>query len=193
MLPFPPGRDPDQSGKGVGFLIGVLCLLIVTGTMFFSTGDCFIRSDPDTKFLEVFLSILALLAACLLAYWIRSVASPSESRPELPADASFYLFVCAIFVSLALSVVFMLGYLSLVLATSSVPARFNATVTVDKQRSGREPRCHVYISFYNPPIQREVRVCAENRGLRTVSSGESLAISEEVGPFGAHFLGAAHR
>lgn len=79
-----------------------------------------------------------------------------------------------------------MGALGAVYVSSTETVQFSSSIGIRKGPGGRG--CHWYLRFYNRPIQRDVTLCAEDRGISGAKSGDVLTFEEKVGPLGARLI-----
>lgn len=83
-----------------------------------------------------------------------------------------------------------MGALGAVYVSSTDTAQFSSSIGIRKGPGGRG--CRWYLTFYNHPIEREVTICAEDRGISGAKSGDVLIFEEKVGPMGARLIDIRH-
>jgi hypothetical protein len=81
-----------------------------------------------------------------------------------------------------------MGALGAVYVSSINTVKFSASIGI-RTRGGTGGRsCRWFLTFDNRPIEREVTICADNRGISGVKSGDVLIFEEKVGPMGARLI-----
>jgi hypothetical protein len=101
-------------------------------------------------------------------------------------------FSSALFVSLragfALLPFIGVGALGAVYVSSTNSAKFPASIDI-RTRGGTGWRsCRWFLTFDNRPIEREITICADYRGLSGAKSGDVLIFEEKAGPLGARLI-----
>jgi hypothetical protein len=103
---------------------------------------------------------------------------------------SYALFV-ALIGGFALLPFMGMGALGAVYVSSTDTVQFSSSIGIRKGPGGRG--CRWYLTFYNRPIERDITICAEDRGIGGATSGDVLIFKEKVGPMGARLIDIRHK
>jgi hypothetical protein len=100
-------------------------------------------------------------------------------------------FSSALFVSLiagfALLPFIAVGALGAVYVSSTYTVKFPASIDIRTRGTGWRS-CRWFLTYDNRPIEREITICADHRGISGAKSGDVLIFEEKVGPLGARLL-----
>jgi hypothetical protein len=100
-------------------------------------------------------------------------------------------FSSALFVSLiagfALLPFIAVGALGAVYVSSTYTVKFPASIDIRTRGTGWRS-CRWFLTYDNRPIEREITICADHRGISGAKSGDVLIFKEKVGPLGARLL-----
>jgi hypothetical protein len=85
------------------------------------------------------------------------------------------------------------GVLGAVYVSSTNTVKFPASINI-RTRGGTGWRsCRWFLTFDNRPIEREITICADYRGLSGAKSGDVLIFEEKAGPLGARLIDIQRR
>ena len=205
----------DSTGEGDSALPYVLSsVVVVCGFIYFGIDSFYSQSTVEwfahsLMWLLPLLCVLGLFVLLGLGYRRRSTTAADHTVPARKADDRAtaaargsragdpppavspvtrlaMALAGAILMGLAILTIATISGLVIVRATSVNAVRFTSEVTIQK---GIGAGCAYYVTFYDAPIQRDVRTCAEDRGIAGAKSGDTLVIDENIGPVGAYLNG----
>jgi hypothetical protein len=119
-------------------------------------------------------------------YVIANENGPDIRRVVHPLSSALFVSLIA---GLALLPFIGVGALGAVYISSTNTVTFPASIDI-RTRGGRGWRsCRWFLTFDNRPIEREITICADYRGLSGAKSGDVLIFEEKAGPLGARLIG----
>jgi hypothetical protein len=118
-------------------------------------------------------------------HWVIVDKNGISSRSVIHSlfSASFVALICGF----ALLPFFGMGALGAVYVSSTDTVQFSASIGIRKGGTGWR-NCRWFLTFYNRPIEREVTICADYRGIDGAKFGDVLVFEEKVGPMGARLI-----
>jgi hypothetical protein len=119
-------------------------------------------------------------------YVIANEHRPDSRRVVHPLSSALFVSLIAGFALLPFIGV---GALGAVYISSTNTVTFPASIDI-RTRGGTGWRsCRWFLTFDNRPIEREITICADYRGLSGAKSGDVLIFEEKAGPLGARLIG----
>jgi hypothetical protein len=167
--------------------VGPLC--------FFFFRDCFFSVPIYDSLFWAIPCLLFLSSAPWFILLVRRLHRQNyviANKNGLDSRRVIHSFSSALFVSLivgfALLPVIGVGALGAVYVSSTNTIKFPASIDI-RARGGTGWRsCRWFLTFDNRPIEREITICADYRGLSSAKSGDVLIFEEKAGPLGARLI-----
>jgi hypothetical protein len=183
------GRENRRIG-GLFWLSFPIVLLLI----WLSTWNCYFSIAIYDSLFWVPPSLLLILCTGWFAVLtIRSsrrnfeVRAPGGGSKQSIGRALYYSAFAGLVMGSVTLLTIDLCALSMVYASSRTSVRFNSVISVRKGRG--TGGCRHYVTFYSPPLGRDITVCGEQWSIRGAKSGDTLAFEEGVGPLGARLIG----
>jgi hypothetical protein len=178
-----------------GYLFVLPIFLAVASLWFFFFRDCFF-SVPIYDSLFWLIPCLLFFSSTpwfiLVIRKLRGHSDVIDNENRSGSRSVIHSFSSALFGALIVGFVPLpfigMGALGAVYVSSTDTVRFPASVGI-RTRGGTGGRsCRWFLTFYNRPIEREVTICADYRGISGAKSGDVLIFEEKVGPMGARLI-----
>jgi hypothetical protein len=187
-IPDAGGRENRRRGRFFWLSFPIVLLLVWPWTW-----NCYFSIKIYDSLFWVLPALLLILSAGWFAVLMRmsskrnfEVRTPGGGRKRSIGRALYYSAFIGLVIGGVTLLTIDLCTLSIVYATSRTSIRFNSPISARQGHGGRE--CWYYVTFYNPPIEREITVCGERWSIGGAKSGDTLAFEEGVGPMGARLI-----
>jgi hypothetical protein len=187
------GRESRRRGSLFWLSIPLLLLLVWPWTWY-----CYFSLRIYDSLFWTLPSLLLIFSASWLAVLMRrsskrnfEMPAPGGGRKRSIGRSLYYSAFSGLVIGGFTLLTLDLCTLSIVYATSRMSVRFDSPISVRKGHGVRG--CWYYVSFYNPPLEREITLCGEQWNIGGAKSGDTLAFEEKVGPMGARLVSIRRR
>jgi hypothetical protein len=188
----PDRRGPSNQSALFGLLVvgGFIALWWLSKSCFLSTR----LYDSLGWLIPVVSTVLFFLWFTLLIYtsYKRNFVIPSSigDGHSSVVRALGYAGMAGLLLGLVSFVLVYVGMMSVVYATSWHPIKFTASVRIRRGHGGRS--CEAYLTFYNPPLERDTTTCSDYWSTDVLVFRGNFLIDEKVGPLGAKLVEIRH-
>ena len=188
-------ETPPPKARLRGSLFVLPIFAAVGSLWFFFFRDCFFSVRIYDSLFWVIPCLLVLSSTPWFILVVRKLHGHNYVIANKNGSGSrrvIHSFSFALFVSLiagfALLPFIGMGALGAVYVSSTNTVKFSASIGI-RTRGGTGWRsCRWFLTFDNRPIEREVTICADYRGVSGAKSGDVLIFEEKVGPMGARLI-----
>jgi hypothetical protein len=177
----------------------VLPIFAVALLWFFFFRDCFFSVPIYDSLFWVIPCLLFLSSTPWFIIAIRGLrdrhyvlVNKNGTRSRSVIQSLSYALFVALIAGFALLPFIGMGALGAVYVSSTDTVQFSASIGIRKGHTGGRS-CRWFLTFYNRPIEREVTICADYRGIAGATSGDVLIFNEKVGPMGARLIDIRHK
>ena len=178
-----------------GYLFVLPIFVAAASLWFFFFRDCFFSVPIYDSLFWAIPCLLFLSSAPWFILLVRKLHRQNyviANKNGLDSRREVQSFSSALIVSLIAGFMLLpfigVGALGAVYVSSTNTVKFPASIDI-RTRGGTGGRsCRWFLTFYNRPIEREVTICADYRGISGAKSGDVLIFEEKVGPLGARLI-----